>query len=78
MGRSATWHKQSSEHVAAPVLHSFRRGFALNSLRNGMDDYSLQNLMGQSDLQILGRYLKQPDGDLQAAHWMASPVDRLG
>lgn len=37
--------------VPAPTLHAFRRSFALLSLRQGMDVYSLQRLMGHRDLQ---------------------------
>lgn len=63
--------------VDAPTCHSFRRGFALISLRNGVDIYSLQRLMGHSDLTMLRRYLAQTDADLQEAHRRSGPVDNL-
>jgi integrase/recombinase XerC/integrase/recombinase XerD len=44
-------------------------------LRNGADVFSLQRLMGHSDLSILNRYLAQTDIDLQVTHMKASPVD---
>jgi integrase/recombinase XerD len=56
--------------------HSFRRLFALTMLRNGIDVFSLQLLMGHADLQMLRRYLKQAGSDLQEAHNQASPVDK--
>ena len=61
--------------IYPPQLHSFRRFFALSMLRNGIDVFSLQLLMGHSDLQVLRRYLKQENADLQSAHNKASPVD---
>ena len=63
--------------VAVPCIHSFRRAFALLSLRQGMDIYSLQKLMGHSDLSVLQRYLQQTTADLQAAHAKSGPVDHL-
>ena len=63
--------------VAAPSLHSFRRAFALACLRNNMDVYSLQRLMGHADLTVLKRYLAQTDQDLARAHASSAPVDRL-
>ena len=63
--------------VPEPSLHSFRRGFAIASLRAGMDLVSLQRLLGHSDLSVIRRYLAQTEGDLQAAHERASPVDSL-
>ena len=59
------------------TLHSFRRAFALAMLRAGVDLYSLQELMGHADLQVLRRYLKLIDQDLQTAHRRGSPVDNL-
>lgn len=64
-------------NVKDPALHSFRRAFALMSLRAGMDVYSLQRLMGHSDLLVLRRYLAQTEADLHEAHKKAGPVDRL-
>lgn len=61
----------------APTLHSFRRFFALTFLRNGGDIFTLQRLMGHSDLQVMQRYLKQIDDDLERGHRQFGPVDRL-
>jgi len=58
-----------------PTLHNFRRAFALNMLRNGVDVFALQRLLGHSDLQIMRRYLAQNDTDTRAAHMRGSPVD---
>jgi integrase/recombinase XerD len=63
--------------IEEPTLHQFRRAFALNFLRNGGDVYTLQRLMGHSDLSVLRRYLKLTDQDTQAAHAKYSPADRL-
>jgi integrase/recombinase XerC len=63
--------------VPAPPLHSFRRAFALASLRGGMDIYSLQKLMGHASLTVLRQYLAQTEDDLQDAHRRAGPVDHL-
>lgn len=58
-----------------PTPHDFRRAFALAMLRNGVDVFALQKLMGHSDLQVLRRYLAQTDQDIQTAHMRGSPVD---
>ena len=57
--------------------HSFRRYFALEMLRNGVDVFSLQLLMGHADIQVLRRYLKQVNQDLLEVHRKASPADRI-
>ena len=64
--------------VDTPSLHSFRRAFALNMLRAGVDIFSLQKLMGHADLQVLRRYLAQTTEDIAEAHRIGSPVDRSG
>ena len=58
-----------------PTPHGFRRAFALIMLRNGVDVFALQKLMGHSDLQVLRRYLAQTDQDVQIAHMRGNPVD---
>lgn len=61
--------------VEKPSLHDFRRAFALNMLRAGVDIFSLQKLMGHANLQVIQRYLAQTSEDIAIAHRMGSPVD---
>lgn len=55
--------------------HTFRRTFALWSLRSGMNIYALQKLMGHADLNILRRYLALVEDDLRLAHQEHGAVD---
>lgn len=64
-------------NVNVPGPHSFRRAFALLSLRQGIDTISLQRIMGHSDQSVLQRYIKQDKVDLQIAHRRAGLLDRL-
>jgi site-specific recombinase XerD len=57
--------------------HTFRRTFALWSLRAGMNIYALQAIMGHSDLTILRRYLALVEEDLQEAHRKHGAVDNM-
>lgn len=58
-------------------MHAFRRTFAINSLRNGMDIYTLARLMGHSDISVLRVYLDLLETDVEAAHQKYGVVDRL-
>lgn len=55
--------------------HTFRRTFALWSLRAGMDLVRLAAIMGHSDLKVLQRYLRVVEQDLRAAHDAHGAVD---
>jgi site-specific recombinase XerD len=44
-------------------------------LNNGADIFSLQRLMGHSDISILRRYLAQTTEDIRVAHEKGSPVE---
>jgi site-specific recombinase XerD len=57
--------------------HTFRRTFALWSLRGGMDVHTLAALMGHADISVLRQYLALSGADLQRAHQAAGPVDRM-
>lgn len=57
--------------------HRFRRTFALIALRNGMNIYALQRIMGHADLSVLRRYLALLDDDLREAHQKFGAVDHL-
>lgn len=63
--------------VAHCTPHTFRRTFALWSLRGGMDVHTLAALMGHADIHVLRQYLALTGRDLQRAHAAASPVDRM-
>jgi site-specific recombinase XerD len=63
--------------VTPCTAHMFRRTFALYCLRNGMDIYTLQRLMGHEDLTVLRRYLALVEADLQTAHRRFGVVDNL-
>lgn len=62
--------------VECPGIHDFRRTFALESLRNGCDIFSLMRMMGHSSPAVLYRYLALVTGDIAQAHRGSSPVDR--
>lgn len=57
--------------------HKFRRTCALMLLRNGADVFSVQHLLGHSDLTVLRRYLAQTEIDVARSHELNSPVDRM-
>lgn len=57
--------------------HAFRRTFAINCLRNGMNIYVVAQLMGHSDIAILRPYLEIVDNDLRASTARHGVVDNL-
>lgn len=63
--------------VAHCTPHTFRRTFALWALRDGMDIFSLQRLMGHSDISVLQRYLALAERDLRNAHQNHGAVDNM-
>ena len=69
------WSVERVRLKSIPTPHDFRRAFALIMLRNGVDIFALQKLMGHSELQVLRHYLAQTDEDVHTAHMRGSPVD---
>ena len=67
--------RKYSRHLCLTSLSLFSSLWAAVSNAAGMDVFSLQRLMGHTDLQVMRRYLAQTDDDLRTAHAKASPVD---
>lgn len=63
--------------VANVHPHTFRRTFALWSLRAGMDIVRLAALLGHSDLTVVRQYLAIVEDDLQDAHEQHNGLDLL-
>lgn len=58
--------------------HAWRRGFAVQYLRNGGELFALQQLMGHTNLEMTRKYVNYLPGDLKKTHNLISPMDRLG
>jgi len=58
--------------------HLLRHTFATHFIKNGGDPFTLQRLLGHSDIKTTMIYVNLAGVDLEEAHAKASPVDRLG
>ncbi len=70
--------KRADVTDAKPGTHTFRHTAAIQCLRNGMGEFTLQLMLGHSTLAMTRRYVSTlGEEDLLRAHRMASPVDRM-
>lgn len=57
--------------------HTFRHTMAVTFLRNGGDVFSLQRILGHSQLEVLRGYVNLAQSDISRVHQRNSPVDNL-
>jgi len=58
-------------------VHALRRTFAVNMLREGANVFTVQQLMGHSDLSMTRKYCAIAEADIAQQHAKFSPADRL-
>jgi len=57
--------------------HTFRHTMAVTFLRNGGDVFSLQRILGHSQLEVLRGYVNLAQSDISRVHRRNSPADNL-
>lgn len=57
--------------------HTFRHTMAVTFLRNGGDVFSLQSILGHSQLEVLRGYINLAQSDISRVHRRNSPADNL-
>ncbi|MBB6454404.1 integrase/recombinase XerD [Salirhabdus euzebyi] len=57
--------------------HSFRHYFAKSYVLGGGDPFSLQKILGHSDMQMVRKYIQMSKSDVKIQHNRYSPVQRL-
>ena len=57
--------------------HTFRHTMAVTFLRNGGDVFSLQRILGHSQLEVLRGYINLAQSDISRVHARNSPADNL-
>jgi site-specific recombinase XerD len=57
--------------------HAFRRSFAVQTLRNGANAFSVQAMLGHTNLQMTQKYCTIALTDVETQHRQFGPLDRM-
>ena len=69
--------RKSEDHWCKGFPHRFRHFFAKNYILSGGDPFTLQKILGHSDMQMLRKYINMFDKDIRLQHHQFSPVQRF-
>jgi site-specific recombinase XerD len=70
--------KRYSEKAGVKVTpYGLRHTFAIEFLKAGGGPFSLQRILGHTDLTMTRRYVRLSQDDLREVHEKASPVQKL-
>jgi integrase/recombinase XerD len=57
--------------------HTFRHTFALHWIKAGGDPFSLQKMLGHTDMSMVRRYVRLSESDVKEKHHQFSPLHQL-
>jgi integrase/recombinase XerD len=57
--------------------HTFRHTFALHWIKSGGDPFSLQKILGHTDMSMVRRYVRFSDADVSEKHQQFSPLQQF-
>ena len=57
--------------------HTFRHTFAVFWIKSGGDPFSLQSILGHTDMSMVRRYVRLTQGDVKLKHNQYSPINQL-
>jgi integrase/recombinase XerD len=63
--------------IGSSSFHALRHNYGLSHIRNGGDVFSLQRILGHSDLSVTKRYVNMQTEDLSHVHRKTSILSRL-
>lgn len=75
--RRRTYGKQAAIEGVHVSAHTFRHTFALHWIKSGGDPFSLQKMLGHTDMSMVRRYVRLSDGDVKEKHTQYSPIHVL-
>lgn len=81
---SNTWRRRLTEYGELAGInskrvspHTFRHTGALFYIMNGGDPFSLQKILGHSDMSMVRKYIQMTDSDVKRQHNAFSPLNRV-
>ncbi|QSO54185.1 tyrosine-type recombinase/integrase [Alicyclobacillus curvatus] len=75
--RLRNYGKQAAIEGVRVSAHTFRHTFALHWIKAGGDPFSLQKMLGHTDMSMVRRYVRLSDSDVKEKHTQFSPLQHI-